>query len=552
MKPQLLRGSKAKFFRRPKGKTLKLGYETIYPQQDTIAQKVMAVIACNRLPGTAHKRTPVIACQMQQGKTGAAIATMYYFIKDCIARNKTFQVVVLSGLAYLDLLKQTKDRMFEGTASDGLTRIGAQLDIMARQSGLVQGYPKEHAASGILISNNSVLLKDLELGPVDERLIVIDEVHLGNVKGGNLDVCLRKLGIKISEQMHTWGLKGDRANNHVVGISATPFAHSINSELMALQGNALFEIVYLEPTKEYNSISKMLTNGRLKQTELFQPSFLREVESEFLKNCKKHGAGYLVIRAAGKANDQLMNYINRHGANIEVKEFDADNDNLDELNNFLSQRPKHPTWVVIRGGMRAGITLGSKHFIRGWVENKSTNADSQVQSGVGRACGYGRTNDTYPIYCDLKQVAEVARYYEELATGAVSNNPKGCQNKAAKAKKFYVIDRIVPHEEARRIRDKEIKIGNGKKHSRQLYTTKGNRTICSFLMNGQRDSSTTIGVIINGPNPKAPGAYAKLIKLHPNWKDKAVIFKETTVLKTDSTVNRNTFSRKRSALQKDA
>lgn len=498
-------------------KSRRIGYDLIYPQQERIGQRVLEWLWANerRPPQTKNKRTPVVVGQQQVGKTGIMISIISGFIDDCVRRRRTFQIVVPCGLSQLDLKGQTLDRLTQGVRH-GNSDIGAMLHAKVLTSGLHRYPLVEQQRVGILITNNSQTLRRLNLNmKVDVRLWIGDEVHLGNVRDGNLDTMYRNHGVFIEKQIHEWAKTG--TVNHVVGISATPAAHMIKSEICRLRGDALFETFYETPPSSYNSMAKMLDKGRLKERyPLFRDDgsasdFLLQVRRDFEASCEADGPGYLVIRATGGKQEQLVEYVSHKGRHIEYEAYDAKEKNLDGLTDRLSQEPDEPTWIVIRGSMRAGITLGAKHFIRGWVETDSATSDAQAQAGVGRACGYGRTRDTYPIYCDIGHIKAWIDVYKKLDHGKIGEVPSGIQNRAVKAKLRYGIAKVMEGgdaglEEAKRIyvypfRDR-YKTTRESKYRKQISDTSGNiynDVSGMFWDGGRRDSGSTVGLYLNGP-----------------------------------------------------
>lgn len=567
---------------RSQSEPIKIGNETIYPLQQKVADDVLAILWSNEKKCTLNKRSAVLAMQPQSGKTGVIIALVDGFIKDCVARKRTFQIIVVCGLPHLDLTDQTRSRLTARV--NGSERVGAMLHVFAGQSNL-QTYPiDEYTQSGIIISHNNSTLRKMDLNmEVDVRLWVADEVHLGNVRSGNIDIMLQKHGVRICEQIHTWG--NSKTVNHFVGVSATPTAHMLKSDNISLDGEALFHWIYEAPPANYNSLVMMRTAGRLKQTKpLFHEDstptdFFNEVLTNFKKQCRNHGPGYLVIRATGAKHTQLINHINRRGRNIECLQFDAKEGNIDELNLSLSLKPKEPTYVVIRGSMRAGITLPLNHCIRGWVETESTTSDAQAQAGVGRACGYGRTQDTYFIYCDLVHVDAWIEAYAKLDKGGVPAIPSGVQNKEMSTHKRYGVKEILPYDDAwKKYVGPRVKSG----YRTQISKTSGNilNDVAGFFLEGRRDSGSTIGIHVDGPTSdiavqnfikKRVGrgshksttaadvwawqkvhheSYKKLIEAYPHAKGLALIFDEGIKV-TRSGQSRNALQRKTSALMSD-
>jgi hypothetical protein len=509
----------------PKCKTsgpLILGHEMIYPPQQRVGATALGIILANEKPGTLNRRSPFILLQPQSGKTGVIEVLINDFIDDCVARNRTFQIIVFCGLSLRSLTEQTRNRLTAFMTADGCVQVGARLNRKADNTGLVR-LPGALLSDGLVILHNSPKLRQLNLNiPVDVRLWIGDEAHLGNVKDGNIDLMLKNHGVYICEQIHTWD--NSRTVNHFVGVSATPSAHMLKSDNLPLEGEALFHWIYEPPPPNYNSLAKMRANGRLRPTQpLFlknnsHTAFLTHILAEWQSNCVTLGPGYLLIRAMGKKHARLMNYLNRKGRQIEYTEFDSEKGNIDRLTDYLSIKPAEPTIVVIRGSMRAGITLGSDHHIRGWVETESITSDTQVQAGVGRACGYGgRSLDTYPIYCDLDKVDEWIEAYDKLDNGETPTIPSGIQSRPLKAHVYYPVKEVLPYQKAYdkyikpfRDLDKEDKRDDKRsdtdrmqRYRRQFSSTTRNvLTDVADLFLGdrpQRDSGSTVGLHIDGP-----------------------------------------------------
>ena len=565
----------------------KVGHETVYQHQERMAKTVMAILEANENRYTPNRRSAVVLMQPQSGKTGVIIAIINAFILDCILYKKTFQVCVVTGLSQCDLTEQTRGRL--RCKVTGRTRTGADLDILARQSELCIYNSDEHNEAGILCLNNTQVLRRVNLNrtDVDVRLWIGDEVHLGNVRGGNIDALLRHHGVKLNEQIHGWD--NLTTVNHFVGVSATPSAHMIKSDnIISLEGDALFHTIYEQPPADYNSMAEMLANGRLRQTEARDggDAFYDYVFQEFRTSCRRTGPGYLVLRAQGDNHTKLINYINRKGRNVECRQFDAQAGNLPELNPYLAERPMQPEIVLIRGSMRAGITLPEEHFIQGWVETESVNSDAPVQAGVGRACGYGRKKDTFPIYCDLAHVKLWVAAYAALATGKPLEIPSGNHNKRTKPGRQQLgIKEVLPMHRERK-KDpawlKYVAPHVGTAYRKQISHTADNvfNDVAGMLLEARHDSGSSVGVYVDGPTTdraankfihsrlgkgihrtrteedvwewvaRNRASYDELVRRHPDWAGKAVIFDAATLV-PDADQTRDNLQKAKSALKNE-
>lgn len=533
-----------------------IGYETIHPQQDRLSQMVLDAIKPYLYVGPAahYLRTPVISTQPQSGKTGTVVSVIDKFIDHCEETQSTFQVIVLCGLPDKSLRDQTHKRLTINMGPDGLSPTGAMLNHKALGTRLAR-YKGQWAERGILVLNNSPRVRTLKaaaLCPVDKRLIVLDECHFGAGRNGCIDIFLKSVGVHISEQMHTW----DHSNglNVVVGVSATPFAHIALSPLYdKSKDRALFQPIYMAPPPEYNGVKQMLDKGRLRKGGgLFNKQGISlplwdSIYDEFLDNCDEKGPGYLVVRAMSKDHDHLTKWCglqNAAGEPVEFKEFDSlesgSSRSCNDLVPFLSKQPLDPTIVIIRGAMRAGVTIPAGNYVRGWVETLSKQDDTQMQAGVGRACGYGKLDEDYPIYCDVESARTSMRLYDELLTDTVKVLPSGVGNrrKASNVKEFVSAGRVVTRDEAYNLMPKGKQI--------TWVSRNVSHNVVERLHRNARESKRCWAIYFDGPPSKTAfeehernaaankrglessyedllSAYNKAISEHPEWKGMVVI-----------------------------
>lgn len=401
----------------------RIGYDRTHDQSIEIAEQVCRLLFQNEGPRSPHSRSPIVCLQPQQGKTSCMATCSYILMHANKILGRTAQFIYISAMAETYLRDQTLGRLTETTTEDGKGRSGAQLDILARHTG--SGHFKGN--EGILVLNRTERLLKLvnELPKVDVRYWFIDEVHLGNGGDGQLNKMFQSFGVFLNRQMHQWKQK-DGTINHVIGFSATPFAHTLLTNEFTTSDRALFETISVKPTGEYNSLKRMLDNGRIRQTydlvkkgldgQPYSTQFGRE---QLIDRKSKQ---YTIVRAVGRKYDLLRRLIGK--MNVECHEFNAKEENINDLNSYLAKKPLSHVVVLIKGAMRAGITLHSRKYIRAWIETDSRGTDSVTQSGAGRACGYeGRILDTYPIYCNVEAIRDVVRYYEDLSVC-----PRGIQS----------------------------------------------------------------------------------------------------------------------------
>jgi hypothetical protein len=480
------------------------------------ADRIMRQFAINQSAvASVMKLTPVLVLQPQGGKYGTGDEVADRFIEDCVSKSRPndprfFQIIMLSGLTNLSNKEQAIGRTVDE----------ARLCAKAKLTGLAR-YPDSREGIRVLNCSQAMHRYDFNDPEVKVRLWILDEAHIANTVGGCISSMLQKHGVYMSRPVSEWGNETGTINL-VLLMSATPYAHELKGDkILGLKGDPDYSILYHPPDPEYNSLSIMRESGRFRQTEPL-PSrqsgrrfdntefFENVVYADFLKLCERLGPGYLVIRASGKRHKQLVDYLKRPGY-CKFRTFDADSHNIDDLNTELGRRPNLPEIILIKGSQRAGMTLPRPNFIRGWYENKSVNVDTVAQSGAGRACGYGRLSDEYPIYCHLPHIDEAIAHYVELEQGECHTMPTGAGNKGKRSRSYFPIKEWIypPNALAKahahpdflkyaNLKDK----GKGGQGGRKVILSCSRNVrndYADLLLRGARDSGNPFGYFMDGP-----------------------------------------------------
>jgi len=533
----------------------RIGNETLHDQAWDITERVWGIL-CNNVE-TKSKLVPIVSLQPQQGKTEVMIALTDHFVRYCQARGLTYQVIVISALSHCDLRDQTRARLtYDVVDRDGRSvQVGAKLQTLADS-----GDNRLPSPGGIMIENGTPKLpKTFATLPrdVDMRLIMIDEIHYGNGAFGNIDKALRVVGIKIGENMRAW-FQGE-TRNHVVGVSATAFAHAClsrfdSSDQINLDDNSLFQTITVEPGAEYNSIKRMLDNGRIQEfTEFFGKEGLTATGKQSLKSSAHK---YTVVRAPkGKYRDSIEQFISDN--RLVSREFDSDHQNISQLNAILEQKPDTHTIVLIKGACRAGITLSETSYIACWVEQNSVNSDTGAQAGPGRACGWGKTEDTYKIFCNKRALEKVAAYYDAILTdGKAIVIPSGRQNRKKEiSRQSRTVEQVVSLEQGKEI--VRGRTGGSLQGARVFTSTYGRRDSVKGLLDGNYEiTGKCEAVIFDGPYSGKNGknydaSWERLTNEHPEWVGKCVILsRDKSLVKVNH--NPDHQQKKTSALNPDS
>jgi hypothetical protein len=377
-----------------------IGTLPVYHEQRTCATEILNVF--NR-----HGGPPLLVAQMQQGKTGVCIVVIEQFIKFCESKKKEYEIIYLINISDNVLKAQTQLRL-------QCSGFSSKVKVI-HHSDLKEG--------GFVPNDN-----------VDVRLIIIDECHIA-LEQSNNDVLrpfhefLKKCEVDYGKSIDTWKNK----ENYILSVSATPYAHIIKTKI----DEKAFEPVVLSVSENYYSLQQMKQDGRIHQSESVVKigkitKFFMERMTEFLNSCKDNGNGHMVVRAIGDAPKIIEKYVKTNYPDVDVRIYESSPiNNISSLDTDLNTNFPKPFIAVIRGSLRAGKTLTTTKNIRMWIEPPKSKTDAMCQV-VGRCLGFEmmdgknrKFNDTFPVYCNMKELDLAISFYNGLKCV-----PSGNWNKA--------------------------------------------------------------------------------------------------------------------------
>lgn len=390
----------------------KIGLLEIYDEQAKCAREIIDIFQAGKGP-------PLLIAQMQQGKTGVCIDVAKTFIDGCNLENKKHEVIFLTNIADNTLRSQTQFRL--------------------QKAGIDQKVKNIHHSS----------LRDFTPDPnVDVRLIIIDECHVALERSNSDDLkpfheFMKKCGIKYGESVDKW----ENKNNYVLSVSATPYAHVIWQKIK----NEAFKPVVLTVSDKYYSLQDMQNAGRFKKSEYcvkngVVTTFFKDRVAEFIDMCKKDSnAGHMIIRAIGASPEAIRKYIEENYQDrISVNIFESvPVNNIHLLDETIREAFPKPYISIIRGSLRAGKTLTTTKHIKMWIDSPKSKTDTMCQV-VGRCLGFEmegipngnggidwvnrKTKDTFPVYCDIKELNDALEFYKTYECV-----PSGNYNKKTKS-----------------------------------------------------------------------------------------------------------------------
>lgn len=332
-------------------------------QQQTAAGNIQHVFLQKKI------RYAILKSQCQSGKTGAFQELIRLMLRD----NQISHAYILCGSTELELRSQ------------------AIADTQAHN-------PEAYASGKIKV----LFRQDFASAELDvsRALFVVDESHLDQTQGQQLDQLLSRYGLSADGNPGPLAAK----NSFFVSVDATPYA-----ELAAL---AHKETPYekhvedLRPGENYVGLGDYLYLG------LLRPTFaLSEEPRRFVEMFSASSPKYALVRlSAGRKGKNaqevaLENICSTFGykllpytaASTDVAITRAEQQRILKEEGCsvpcLEDAPTVNTVVLIRGRLRAGKVVPKKHIAFVWEGAVSCKTDALVQGLPGRMCGYAQLAD---------------------------------------------------------------------------------------------------------------------------------------------------------------
>ena len=248
---------------------------------------------------------------------------------------------------------------------------------------------------------------------ITNALIIVDESHLDQGKGQQLDVFLGRHGLNMDGNPTMLIEK----NAYLISVDATPY-----SELAAITHNESphkKHVEYLESGEGYYGLAEYIYNGLLK------PTFNIDMRFAMLLNrfVKKYALVRLTNGKTPNANEAEICRIAR-SKGWKVLYYISGKDEIaitraEQTGNIpcLEDEPDVNTLVIIRGRLRAGKVVPKEHIAFVWEGAKLSKTDSLVQGLPGRMCGYS-FGETKPLIFTPNSFIE--RYENEVVQASES------------------------------------------------------------------------------------------------------------------------------------
>ena len=355
-----------------------------------------------------------LAAEMQAGKTGVITSLIRLVLSNASKlRISPQRIFVLTGMSDNAWKKQTCSRMPHAIRANihhlsGLDKVAKRLYQLAAAN---------------------------ELSNI---LIFLDESHIA-AQEDNLPYRMVFGPLKSLCPIEKWAER----NIRVMTISATDPA-----KVMAIGSESIIpcSVVRLQTTHMYQSIASLKNEGRVRNIEDFGE--LHEC-SDVDKSCKCGGSVhkipaieemkrvideeysntplYHIVRPRLGKQDKVAAILQNAFPDANVILWDASSkpkskgsdgesssDDLDDINLKLEEHPDQPTFIVLKNMLYAAKTLHDEH-VGILYDRISGKDDTTLQSLLGRACGYGKSENTI-VYTSRQTVSNYEKCWKDLCS----------------------------------------------------------------------------------------------------------------------------------------
>jgi hypothetical protein len=349
-----------------------------------------------------------LAAEMQAGKTGVVNALLRLVFANSLGAGSKLRftpdrVFVITGMNDTAWVKQTKERLPLGVRS-GVSHNGG-LDKIVR-----------------------ALHKLAEPAPLANVLIVVDESHIASSSANRPNSLIYTAVARLCPR-ELWDERGIR----FLTISATDPAKAVAMEDARMPFAA--RVVVLKTDERYQSVASLAAADRLRYVETFGDMHkigaieeLKRAVGEFpeplhhIIRCRygKQDAVETMLRLAFPTGvvmkwDSLSRPSGGGGGGGGGGEDTSSSAKLEDINEVLREAPAQHTFILLKNMFYASKTMDDTHVGVLW-DRVSGKDDTNLQSLLGRACGYGKSKRTV-VYTSKQTVANYLTFWKEVIGG---------------------------------------------------------------------------------------------------------------------------------------
>jgi hypothetical protein len=337
-----------------------------------------------------------LAAEMQAGKTGVVTALIRLMLANARLLHITpDRMFVITGMSDNAWLKQTKNRLPLGVRN-GVQHSGGLPKIIAALHSL---------AAGSILSN---------------VLIVLDESHIASSTGNRPGMVYAEVARLCPRE------RWDECNIRFLTISATDPAKGV---VMSDTGCPIAaRVVRLQTSKDYQSVETLSMAGRIRPTQNLVVSGkanatavaqLKRVVGSFTRFL------YHIVRPSHGKQAQACAVLTEAFPGCDVIPWDSgsrpetsddtSSAKMDDINELLEVAPERHTFILLKNMFYASKTMDDTH-VGVLYDRVGGKDDTNLQSLLGRACGYGKSKETI-VFSSEQTVTNYLGFWREVIAG---------------------------------------------------------------------------------------------------------------------------------------
>ena len=328
---------------------------------------------------------------MQAGKTGVLNTLLRLVFKNVKQLNiKPDRVFVITGMNDLSWAKQTKARL-PHDARSGVAHNGAL---------------------GKTVLALKALAEHDEAGWFRNVLVVVDESHIATNMRNRLNMQVYNEMAQLCPP-DLWVTR----NIRVLTISATDPA-----KITAMKQGVPSQVVVLNTTAAYQSVKTLKDANRLRNAEDFGDGVAELIRAakEFpeplyhFKRCKGGNNSELVEAQLLKDDPGccVIQYDSKNHPTIEAPDGSV---SIMDINDILAEAPAVRTYILLKNMFYAAKTMDDAH-VGVLYDRVGGKDDTNLQSLLGRACGYGKSKRTI-VYTSRQTVLNYLGFWQQVIQG---------------------------------------------------------------------------------------------------------------------------------------
>jgi hypothetical protein len=351
-----------------------------------------------------HRTWVHLAAEMQAGKTGVVSALIRLIFANASRLKITPErIFVLTGMSDNSWIKQTRERL-PNNVRPGVFHNGGFTKVQQSLTSLAEG------------------------GELENILIIFDESHIASLAGNRPNNMIYSQVAQLCPRD-----KWEERNIHFLTISATDPAKSS----LCLE-NRSSKVVRLLTNDTYQSVESLDIVKRIRDTEEFGDLH----EAKAIAELKRAVAEYpcplyhilrprqKVIKGKKTATELLTEVKTMEGILKEAfpgcvvipwdsttkgENTDSSSTVIEDINELLEVCPERHTFILLKNMFYASKTMEDTHVGILW-DRKGGKDDTNLQSLLGRALGYGKSKRTI-VYTSKETVENYLKFWRNAIAG---------------------------------------------------------------------------------------------------------------------------------------